>query len=180
MTSNNFLPLFFRARSFAIDKHETQFYGKFPYAVHLNSVVSTLFKFKILPDCEDSVIILMSAWLHDVIEDTNTSKENLSNEFGNEVAEIVYCVTDVEGFSREEKKTFVLQKIKTNQNAIIVKLADRISNIEACILDNNAKKLSMYLSEQKELSDVLKPACNTKIGLEMFEYLESLIQFSNS
>ena len=75
------------------------------------------------------------AMLHDVIEDTGVSKEELANEFGEVVAELVDGVgklTHIE-FSSQKKSTRNFEKMAIAMakdiRVIIVKLADRLHNM---------------------------------------------------
>lgn len=79
---------------------------------------------------------LVAAMLHDVIEDTETEKENISLEFGHEVATIVdglSKLTQIEFESQAEKQASNFQKMlmamADDIRVILVKLADRLHNM---------------------------------------------------
>ena len=76
-----------RARAFAAHKHRDQVrkYSKLPYMVHLESVVRILQSFGI-----DDPPILAAAYLHDTVEDTDAAMEEVYQQFGEQVAELVY------------------------------------------------------------------------------------------
>ena len=124
-----------KARLFAVEAHGSQMYGDFPYEKHLQDVVNVGLRFGL------DIKLLICCWLHDVIEDTLISYNKVEAEFGEEVAEIVYCVTDELGRNRDERKAKTLPKIGANFGAIKVKLADRIGNIEM------GGKIDMYAQE---------------------------------
>ncbi len=165
-----------KARDYSIQKHGDQQYGVFPYRVHLQAVVSILLRFGAHPDNQNDIPILVAAWLHDVIEDTDTTLEEIETLFGEEIASIVFCVTDGESTSRDQRKKVVYQKIITNQNAIVVKLADRIANVEACFL-NSHKKFTMYQLEHDTFIQTLAPHTHTILGKKLIEYLTTLMSF---
>jgi len=128
------------ARLVAIKAHGTQDYdGIYPYEKHLKDVVEVLKRFGIVHPK-----YLCSAWLHDTMEDGALSYSKIKRHFGEEVAEIVYCVTDELGRSRTEKKVKTLPKTASNIDAITIKLADRIANIE------HGGKIDMYKGEYDE------------------------------
>ena len=135
-------------RDFAKKKHMEQRYGIFPYIHHLTCTYNVACLFKLSDN------IKVACWLHDTLEDTKTTYDELVTHFGLEVAEMVYCVTDELGRNRKEQKTKTYPKIKANPDAIYVKLCDRIANIEASI-ENNPHKLDKYLTEHKDFVDAL-------------------------
>jgi len=133
-------------------------------------------RFGLSPNDTADLPALTAAWLHDVLEDTDASNDQIEEIFGKCVLDIVYCVTDGEGATRSERKKEVYKKIIANQDAINVKLADRIANVEACFLDGN-KKIVTYKGEHSEFVSVIEPHTNTKIGVELLKYLNKLMTF---
>jgi len=129
---------------FASKHHKGQWYGSKPYMYHLKKVSDVALDLKFTDES-----ILMSCLLHDIIEDTEISYKDVKENFGEEVAEIVYCVTDELGRSRKERKSKTYKKIRNNPKSIVVKLCDRISNItESMGSENyNLKLMKMYLDE---------------------------------
>ena len=129
---------------FASKHHKGQWYGSKPYMYHLKKVSDVALDLKFTDEP-----ILMSCLLHDIIEDTEISYKDVKENFGEEVAEIVYCVTDELGRSRKERKSKTYKKIRNNPKSIVVKLCDRISNItESMGSENyNLKLMKMYLDE---------------------------------
>jgi guanosine-3',5'-bis(diphosphate) 3'-pyrophosphohydrolase len=115
-----------KAKEFAIAKHGNQKYGEHPYSYHLAAVVSVLAEFGYATDES----ITAAGWLHDTLEDTETPYQELVSEFGVEISDIVFAVTNEAGTNREEKFRKTAPKIISNKKALIVKLADRISNTE--------------------------------------------------
>ena len=68
------------------------------------------------------------------------------------------------------------QKLVLNQNGIIVKLADRIANIEFSIINGSKKKIEMYIFENKELNLKLKNVITTREGGLLLDYLNNLVE----
>lgn len=151
------------ARLVAVKAHGNKDYdGVYPYSKHLDDVVDILKRYGY------SGKYIVAGLLHDTLEDTDLSYNKLKLHFGVDVAEMVYCVTDELGRTRAEKKRKTLPKIASNTDAIIIKLADRIANIE------HGGKISMYKKEYSEFKGSLIE--NTpKDALKMWEHLDLLL-----
>ncbi|KZY61646.1 (p)ppGpp synthetase [Oleiphilus sp. HI0071] len=120
-----------RAYYVAKEAHEGQFRRSGdPYIIHPIAVAN------ILADLHLDHETLMAALLHDVIEDTPTTKEELAAEFGEAVAELVDGVsklTQIEFKSKAEAQAHNFQKMTLAMaddiRVILVKLADRLHNM---------------------------------------------------
>ena len=142
-----------RAIEFARKAHDGQTYSDvYSYIRHLEMVYEVLVRFGF----EDETL-LVSAWLHDVIEDTEVSYHIVKTEFGLEIAEAVYGVTDELGRNRKERKAKTYPKILANLNSLILKIADRIANVEfgKTGVFGDPSKIKMYRKEQAEFEDAL-------------------------
>ena len=128
----------FKAIKFAKERHKGQLYDMdkdFFYA-HLWKV------FKILENITEDEVILCASLLHDILEDTDTTLKELKKEFGDEIANLVYEVTNEDG---ENGKCFPRLKSK---KAIILKFADRLLNLSN-ISCWEEKKQNWYLKKSK-------------------------------
>jgi (p)ppGpp synthase/HD superfamily hydrolase len=154
------------ARMVSIQAHGNQTYDEiFPYHKHLDDVVDVLKRFGF------SGKFIVAGYLHDIIEDTSLSYNKVKRHYGFDVAEMVYCVTDELGRNREEKKIKTLPKTASNPDAIILKLADRIANIE------HGGKVDMYAKEYEQFKGVLY--LNTpEDGKAMWKHLDSLLKIN--
>lgn len=130
-----------RARQLAIEAHGDQKYGDSPYIVHLEAVVEVLVRFHYTRE-----ELLTAAYLHDVLEDTDFSESELRAIFGDSVYRIVKAVTNEPGPTRKERLEKTYPKIKKDIDALTLKLADRIANVEASIR-NSPENLSKYRAE---------------------------------
>ncbi len=111
--------------------HEGQFrFSGEPYIIHPVSVAIILYNLGM--DGES----MAAALLHDVVEDTDMTKENIQEEFGEDVANLVEGVTKlgkVPIFTKEEQQAENVRKMlmamSQDIRVIIIKLADRIHNM---------------------------------------------------
>ncbi len=131
-----------KAKAFALQSHGAQPYGSRLHIDHLQEVEDTLIEFSFFyePLCT-------AAWLHDVVEDTSVTLEDLRAEgFSEIVIHIVDLVTNQRGKNRRERNTTTYPRIVSDNNAVTLKLADRISNVRATVRDHDSK-FTMYKKE---------------------------------
>jgi len=88
---------------------------------------------------------------------------------------MVNSLTDGEFGDRREKKEVMYQKLVLNQNGIIIKLADRIANLEFSIINNNSKKIKLYVDENSDLNKHLANVITDERGLVLLNYLNGLV-----
>ena len=112
-----------------------------PYIYHPLAVA------RILADLRMDATTLMAAILHDVIEDTDASKERVAMVFGQDVADLVEGVTKIgkiEGLSRAELQAESFRKLllamTQDLRVILVKLADRLHNMRTLDAKEPAKR----------------------------------------
>jgi len=146
---------------FAIKAHDRQMYGEFPYSTHLSDVYGVLLEFEIL-DKE----ILFASWLHDTLEDTHHSYNDVKVLAGENVAEIVYAVTDELGRNRKERHEKTWPKIKANEKAMILKQAYMVANIRMGIREKSSLR-KMYRKEYPAFREFFYPLGNEKLWNEL-------------
>lgn len=131
------------ARRFAIEAHGNQRYGERPYSYHLDAVAALL-----APYGEQAQVI---GYLHDVVEDTEVGAPEVQARFGDQVAACVSLLTDEPGADRKERKTKTYAKLAQvagpTELALVVKAADRLANVRACIADRKRSLWELYRSE---------------------------------
>lgn len=75
-------------------------------------------------------VVIAAALLHDTIEDTETTPEELRGAFGATIADVVAEVTDVKWVAKPvRKKLQIARAAKSSRRAKLVKLADKICNL---------------------------------------------------
>lgn len=140
-----------------------------PYIIHPISVASILVDLGMDTDC------ICAALLHDVVEDTPISTEEVASAFGDEVAEMVEGVTKLAQIplsSREEQQAENIRKMLISMHkdirVIIIKLADRLHNMRTLEFQPPNKQLEKSL----ETMEIYAPIAN-RLGIRaMKEELE--------
>ncbi len=127
-----------RAIVFAVRAHAgTERRGKgFPYIVHLLEAVEIVAT--MTPDQE----LLAAAALHDTVEDTHVTVEEIRAEFGDRIASLVATESDTfeQGMSKEDswharKQDAIDRLARASRDAKIVALGDKLSNMRAIARD---------------------------------------------
>ncbi|MFA0889539.1 MAG: HD domain-containing protein [Synergistales bacterium] len=145
-----------KASKFAISAHsrinQLRKYSQQPYDVHLRAVA------RLVASVGSNEPLIAAAWLHDTVEDTPATFEDLEREFGTEVTELVKQLTDVSKPSdgnRAARKAIDRQHLAgASPGAKTVKLADLIDNCED-ICRNDSRFGRLFLLEMQSLLEVL-------------------------
>lgn len=166
-----------RAIRFAGEHHASQ---KVPgtnanYLLHISNVLmEVLVAYQQQPDF-DVELAAQIAVLHDVIEDTNVTAVELRSIFGDEVTKGVLALTKNETLpTKAERMKDSLDRI--NQQVVevgIVKLADRITNLQRPPVTWNHEKKANYLFEANQIADAMKGKhayLENRIGKKIGEY----------
>jgi (p)ppGpp synthase/HD superfamily hydrolase len=99
-----------------------------PYANHLAEVAFLLASTAEEPDA----CLVAAGWLHDTLEDTAATRDELDQLFGKHVTDIVVEVTDDKSLPKSERKSLqVMNTPKKSVKARLLKVADKISNLDA-------------------------------------------------
>jgi guanosine-3',5'-bis(diphosphate) 3'-pyrophosphohydrolase len=123
------IPALMEATQFAADKHRGQkrkdAQGT-PYINHPIMVVNLLANIGAITDIE----VLQAGMLHDTVEDTDTSPEEIEERFGYAVRSLVMEVTDDKSLEKQERKRRQVEKApRLSPKAKVIKLADKIANL---------------------------------------------------
>ncbi len=120
------------ALEFAAQRHLTQKIpgSDLPYVVHVTSVAAEVIAGLATTPVDNSELAVLCALLHDAIEDTPTTREELEQEFGREVADIVAEVTDDKSLPKAQRKRLQVETApRKSHRAKLVKIADKTSNL---------------------------------------------------
>ena len=117
------------ALAFAADKHRNQRRKDIEASPYINHPIMVAKILSIEGGVEDG-IVLCAAVLHDTVEDTETSYDELAEQFGHEIAGVVREVTDDKSLLKPARKQLQIEHAPhLSQAAKLVKLADKIANL---------------------------------------------------
>lgn len=153
-------------REMASDAHSDNSYGPHDYDYHLERVEEALRDFGY-----DDPTMLAGAWLHDTVEDTDVTREDISETIDEVVADLVWRVTDEEGDNRAEKKRNTYPKMTERDEAVVLKLADRIANVRQNLKEDNMSYWRMYRDEHGEFYEHLYDGSHQ----EMWDHLHDML-----
>lgn len=162
------------AEQIATHLHSNQTYDDiFPYIKHIKDVVDTAQSFGFSGD------YIIACFLHDGIEDSRLSYNKIKKIFNENCAELVLSVTNASNLrNRKEKFAATYTNLRNYPHGIIVKLADRIANVEHGIRFES-EQLQMYKKEYPEFRDKLF-AASPENCKEMWFHLDKLMGYKIS
>lgn len=117
-----------------------------PYTSHLYAVKNILKEAGVHAE-----YILDAALLHDILEDTNFTKEYLAFRFGKKIADLVSVVSKIEHWNTsycrmKSNLDYMEHSWKIHPEAIVIKMADRLHNLKTIYGFRNEKKKE-YIGE---------------------------------
>ncbi len=157
----------FRAYEVASDAHSGQTRDEgTPYIVHpLRVAVSLVDELSLY-----SPTLVCSALLHDVIEDSDVTRDDIARIFDEEIAEVVWLLTKLE----EVRLSEYLARIEAaaHTGAPIVKLCDRLDNLRSVVHTPRLEKKRRYIRTTEELYLPLAARTNQYLHDELRRSLE--------
>lgn len=166
---DNGLPLIVNAINFAADKHRGQSRkdaANTPYINHPIALANLLANYAGISD----INVIAAAILHDTVEDTDTTVEDIEEHFGKDIRDIVIEVTDDKSLPSPERKRLQIEHAATiSHEAKLVKLADKISNLQDILASPPVK---WSLERKREYFDWAKAVIDQLRGTN--EKLEAL------
>ena len=135
-----------KAKRFATEKHRGQRSTHYdaPYTNHLRSVISLLRQYG-----QNGSQVIAAAWLHDTVEKTETTLQDIISEFGDGIGELVYWLTDCD---QSEGNILALTTAwrlgGAPWDAKLIKLADIIDNGRS-IMKHDRAAAPRFVSEKR-------------------------------
>ena len=154
------LPLIMKAMKFAAEKHRGQSRkdaANTPYINHPISVAGLLINAGGITDSN----VIAAALLHDTVEDTDATVDDIEEIFGKTIRNIVIEVTDDKSLPSPERKRLQIEHAaRLSHEARLVKLADKISNLQDIVTSPPVKwsleRKREYFDWAKEVIDQLR------------------------
>ncbi len=136
-----------RAVEFAVERHgdQTRPAGE-PYVEHLLETVDVLVNGPGVTDAD----VLVAGVLHDVVEDTYTAPEEVRERFGPIVADLVGQVTKPAEDTPEARLRYLSSLAEAPEPVVLLKLADRLSNVQRLHTHPRPAKRASYYAETVE------------------------------
>jgi len=167
-----------KAWFFASRVHNGQLYPgeQLPYVTHLGNVAFEVMA--VASSLENAELAICCAILHDTLEDTETTYEEIAKEFGEAVANGVQALTKDERLAtKREKMIDSLERIKKQPKEVwAVKMADRISNLGEPPHYWALEKRQAYRDEAKIIWEYLHKA-NDALAKRLEEKIEGYGKF---
>lgn len=160
-----------QTRQWCSKAHGMQLYGPFPYSYHLRAVENVALRFGFR-----SPRLRKAIWLHDVIEDCKLSVSHLVLA-GHDAQSVkmAWAVSDSKGKTRKQRKAKTYAKINATPGAKLVKLCDRIANVEFSSSGlGNPAKFEMYRQEYAEFKRKLYNAAEVELE-PLWRHLDTLL-----
>src|SRR6478672_6559323 len=144
---------------FAAEKHIGQTIPgtEISYVVHLSNVAMEIIIAAKNSEGFDLEFAVQVALLHDILEDTETTFDQLEQKFGVEIANAVLALTKSPDVTKEEKMFDSLNRIRQQRKEVwAVKLADRITNLQQPPNHWDSNKILNYKIQAKQILDYLE------------------------
>lgn len=161
-----------KAKEYAIEKHNAvnQKYDGFSYQYHLELVFETALLFIHLIPSDEQDEVLAGCWVHDVLEDTHETYNDLKKVLGETVAEYSYALQNNKGRTRSERANDAYYDgIRSYKHSTFIKLCDRIANVTYSMM----KGSSMYKKYKKEQEHFYDQLYDGRYQ-ELWDHLETL------
>ncbi|PKL19123.1 MAG: bifunctional (p)ppGpp synthetase/guanosine-3',5'-bis(diphosphate) 3'-pyrophosphohydrolase [Spirochaetae bacterium HGW-Spirochaetae-5] len=153
--------LYLKAIRFAGDAHKNQKIpgSNLPYIIHLSNVCMEVMAAVCSGETRNPDLAVICAVLHDTIEDAGVTADEVEQLFGKDISAGVLSLTKNSGVSKELRMAESIERIKLQPKEIwMVKLADRITNLQPPPSHWTDEKISSYRKEAEYILEQLGSA----------------------
>ena len=175
--------LYTKAQNFSSQAHKGQKVpgSDLPYITHIaNVVMEVMSAISMSNSLNDPDLAVQCACLHDVLEDTQVTYQQLRSEFGQDVADGVLALTKNSDLTNKaEKMQDSLNRIRKQPVEVwMVKLADRITNLQPPPRHWTKGNIRRYYVEAIEIHSALGSA-NESLSSRLLDKIKSYKRFLN-
>jgi (p)ppGpp synthase/HD superfamily hydrolase len=176
MTSSFSRDLYMRAWYFAAHRHDGQRMSgpDVPYITHVGAVAMEVLATLAIETFADPDLAVACALLHDTVEDTKTTTEDIAAQFGAAVAAGVGALSKDARVPKEERMADSLRRIRDQPREVwMVKLADRTVNMEPAPPHWSADKRRTYRDQAQTILDQLgsaSPSLAARLAMKIARY----------
>ncbi len=161
MTDQGF-SLVFTALRFAAERHQDQRRKGGEASPYINHLIDVAERLWVTGGVRD-IPTIAAAILHDTVEDTGTTKEEIARIFGDDIAAVVMEVTDDKNLPQAERKRKQVEHASSlSEQARLIKLADKSSNIADIIASPpvgwSIERRRRYIEWGREVVDEIRGA----------------------
>ncbi|MEX0862034.1 HD domain-containing protein [Nitrosopumilus sp.] len=163
------------AELFAKSKHAGQFRADniTPYSKHLEDVVNRLKSLGVIDE-----EILCAGWLHDIMNTTETSFDDLHAQFESEIAVLVSSLSKDKSLPRKKREqAYVIQLKESSFNAKLIKLCDISASLSD--LKNYEASKSKKIREVKQVRHYLSVIKNDLLSNHNYPKIQALLESAN-
>lgn len=163
------------AELFAKNRHAGQFRadGITPYSKHLEDVVNRLKSLGVIDE-----EILCAGWLHDIMDNTETSFDDLHAQFESEIAVLVSSISKDKSLPRKKREqAYVIQLKESSFNAKLIKLCDVSASLSD--LKNYEASKSKKLREVKQARHHISIIKNDLLSSHDYPKSQALLESAN-
>jgi (p)ppGpp synthase/HD superfamily hydrolase len=144
-----------------------------PYAIHLTNVCMEIMAAICAGEVENPDLAVQCALLHDSIEDTGLSFEEIKMNFGQDVADGILALTKNGSIEKNLRMSDSIERIKRQPREVwMVKIADRITNLQPPPSHWSKEKISGYRREAEMILEQLGSA-STFLGERLRRKIEN-------
>ena len=168
--------IYIKALLFAANAHNSQKVPgtELPYLAHMTMVCMEVMSALSVENDLDGNLAIQCALLHDVLEDTDLEHERLKDTFGEAVANGVQALTKNDNLPKDEKMADSLARIRQQPREVwMVKLADRITNLQPPPKHWTTEKMQNYQQEARQIYEALhegSPALAARLKQKIEDY----------
>jgi protein-tyrosine phosphatase len=178
--------LYMRAWRFAATRHNAQKMSgsELPYVTHVGAVAMEVLATIAIEDFENPDLAVACALLHDTVEDTATTSDEIAAAFGAAVAEGVLALSKDKAIPKDGQMADSLRRIQKQPREVwLVKLADRAVNMEPAPASWSVKKRRAYHGQASVILEQLgsaSPSLAARLREKIARYEECIVRTSVS